>query len=121
MPEQQYNITWIQKGEAIPSGVCPKCTNGELRASQYWEGVYCTVCKWKWRRSKFEPKSAEEKGEEKEEKFKSEYKPDLQDVIIANQEKIIKMLWAVLTEINPSKYNLPKYSKKEGDIPTIEE
>ena len=108
--QQQYNTTWIQKGETIPSGVCPKCTHGELRSSQYWEGVYCSVCKWKFRVSKFEKKSGKE--------FEESYKPDLQDVIIANQEKIIKMLWVLVKDSHPE-YIAPKY--KEDDIPTIEE
>jgi len=57
--EKSFNITWVQQGEKMPSGVCPKCQIGELRPSQFFDGVYCSKCKWKWRVSQYPPKGTE--------------------------------------------------------------
>jgi len=58
MPDQkQFNISWLQALEIPPEGAeCPKCNEGFLKKSQYWEGVYCPSCNWKFRLSKFPPK-----------------------------------------------------------------
>lgn len=49
----KYQTTWLQSEIEIPpeGAKCPKCSNGTLKKSQYWEGVYCPSCKWKFRLS----------------------------------------------------------------------
>jgi len=60
MPEKPYNTTWYQKGEEPEIGMpCPKCNNGDIDESQYG-GYWCRNCKWKWKLSKFPPKTAGE-------------------------------------------------------------
>ena len=67
MPEQKYNTTWVSQNEIMPSGLCKKCKIGELKQSQFFDGMYCPNCKWQWRRSKFPPKVMEvQKSGEKE-------------------------------------------------------
>ena len=54
MEGKKYNTTWIQQDEEMPNGQCPKCEGGQLYNSKYFEGVYCSECKWQFRRSKFQ-------------------------------------------------------------------
>ena len=59
---KQFNITWCQTENEYPQigTECPKCENGVIASSQYG-GMWCKSCKWKWKESKFPPKSPAEK------------------------------------------------------------
>ncbi len=61
--EKNFKITWFQKGEKIPliDTNCPKCSDGMIYKSKFFEGVYCNSCKWSWRPSKFEAKGEKPK------------------------------------------------------------
>jgi hypothetical protein len=53
--DKQFNITWYKSADEVPriGGVCEKCQRGEIKNSKFFNGVYCSDCKWSWRPSKF--------------------------------------------------------------------
>ena len=61
----EFSTTWCDsKNEFIPLGAeCPKCHQGQIKQSNYYEGVYCPSCKWKWRLSKYAQESQPQKEE----------------------------------------------------------
>ena len=93
MPEKKsYNTTWINQDEPMPSGLCLKCGVGELKQSQFFDGMYCPNCKWQYRRSKFSPKSADKPQDNTEELiFRQQMKEGLK-IINENIQKVIEML-----------------------------
>ena len=57
MSEKQYNSDFCPPAVMPKVGsVCPKCGAGEIRQSQFFEGVYCSNCRWQWRKSKWADK-----------------------------------------------------------------
>ncbi len=63
MPEKQFNITWVESQDQLPKirEVCPKCGEGTIYNSKYFEGVYCNACKWSYRISKWEKSGTDKK------------------------------------------------------------
>jgi len=52
--KSQYNSSFCPPDTMPEIGsVCPKCGKGEIRQSKFFEGVYCSECRWGWRKSKW--------------------------------------------------------------------